>query len=210
MSPSQASTPFASYNGSPMFNGTNGPQAWPYPGPAAAPGVNGYSQQNRQAFMAETQRMGAQQNLTPQEVVAMSRSGMPDTQIAIAIQQRGAVAQGDSRRRSIFGRQRRESGRAQRAWLGDALCSGLPRTVADGRRAKCSTAWLSAGRDAVRAGRAPGAGNLAAPMNMAINSRRSQAATRAFNRPDTRRRPARRATMLRPRLGANRGVPMAH
>jgi hypothetical protein len=90
MSPSQASTPFASYNGSPMFNGTNGPQAPPYPGPAAAPGVNGYSQQNRQAFMAEAQRMGTQQNLTPQEVIAMSRSGMPDTQIAIAIQQRGA------------------------------------------------------------------------------------------------------------------------
>ncbi|HXY34401.1 MAG TPA: hypothetical protein VEI07_09250 [Planctomycetaceae bacterium] len=86
---SQASAPFASYNGSPMFNGANGPQAPPYPGPAAAPGVSGYSQQNRQAFMAETQRMGTQQGLTPQDVVAMSRSGVPDTQIAITIQQRG-------------------------------------------------------------------------------------------------------------------------
>jgi hypothetical protein len=87
--PNQASTPFASYNGSPMAPGGGMPQA-AYGGPAAAPGVEGYSQQNRQAFMAETQRMGGQQGLTPQDVVAMSRSGMPDAQIAIAIQQRGA------------------------------------------------------------------------------------------------------------------------
>lgn len=88
--PSQSSAPFASYNGSPMYNGTNGPQAPPYPGgPAAAPGVSGYSQQNRQAFLQATQQAGAQQGLTAQDVVAMSRAGMPDTQIAIAIQQRG-------------------------------------------------------------------------------------------------------------------------
>jgi hypothetical protein len=90
--PSQASAPFASYNGSPMFNGTNQPTAAPYPGaPAAAPGVSGYSQQNRQAFLAEAQQQGGQPNLTAQDVVAMSRAGMPDTQIAIAIQQRGAA-----------------------------------------------------------------------------------------------------------------------
>jgi hypothetical protein len=89
--PSQASAPFASYNGSPMFNGTNGPQAAPYPGgPAAAAGVSGYSQQNRQAFLAEAQQQGGQPNLSAQDVVAMARSGVPDTQIAIAIQQRGA------------------------------------------------------------------------------------------------------------------------
>src|SRR5580692_12850609 len=89
-SPLQASSPFASYNGSPMAPGGGMPGPMAYNGPAAAPGVNGYSQQNRQAFMAETQRMGGQQNLTAQDVVAMSRSGMPDTQIAMAIQQRGA------------------------------------------------------------------------------------------------------------------------
>jgi hypothetical protein len=89
-SPLQASTPFASYNGSPMAPGGGMPGPMAYNGPAAAPGVNGYSQQNRQAFMAETQRMGSQQNLTAQDVVAMSRSGIPYTQIAIAIQQRGA------------------------------------------------------------------------------------------------------------------------
>jgi hypothetical protein len=84
--PSPSSAPFASYNGSPMAPGGGMPG-----GPVAAPGVDGYSQQNRQAFMAETQRMGGQQNLTAQDVVAMSRSGMPDTQIAMAIQQRGAA-----------------------------------------------------------------------------------------------------------------------
>jgi hypothetical protein len=88
--PSQSSAPFASYNGSPMFNGANGPQAPPYPGgQAAAPGVSGYSQQNREAFMQATQQAGAQQGLTAQDVVAMSRAGMPDAQIAMAVQQRG-------------------------------------------------------------------------------------------------------------------------
>jgi hypothetical protein len=86
--PSAASTPFASYNGSPMAPGGGMPGAM-YNGPAAAPGVNGYSQQNRQALMAETQQMGMQQNLSPQDIVAMSRSGIPDAQIAIAVQQRG-------------------------------------------------------------------------------------------------------------------------
>jgi hypothetical protein len=88
--PSQSSAPFATYNGSPMAPGGGMPQAGMGMGPAAAPGVDGYSQQNRQAFMAETQRMGAQPNLTAQDVIAMSRSGIPDTQIAMAIQQRGA------------------------------------------------------------------------------------------------------------------------
>jgi hypothetical protein len=89
--PSQASTPFASYNGSPMAPGGGMPQAAYAGQPAAAPGINGYSQQNRQALMAETQRLGTQQNLSAQDVIAMSRSGIPDTQIAIAIQQRGAA-----------------------------------------------------------------------------------------------------------------------
>ncbi len=95
-----SNSPFASYNGSPMAPGGGmpgamgpggmGPQGMAM-GPAAAPGVDGYSQQNRQAFMAETQRMGGQQNLSAQDVVAMSRSGVPDAQIAIAVQQRGAA-----------------------------------------------------------------------------------------------------------------------
>jgi hypothetical protein len=88
--PSQSSAPFASYNGSPMYNGTNGPQAPPYPGgPPAAAGVSGYSQQNREAFIQATQQAGAQQGLSAQDVVAMSRAGMPDAQIAMAVQQRG-------------------------------------------------------------------------------------------------------------------------
>jgi hypothetical protein len=82
--PMSASTPFASYNGSPMAPGGGMPQAGMPPG-----AVPGYSQQNQQAFLAEAQRQGAQQGLTAQDVVAMSRSGMPDTQVAIAIQQRG-------------------------------------------------------------------------------------------------------------------------
>jgi hypothetical protein len=92
-STSPSNSPFASYNGSPMAPGGGMPGAGPGMGmgPAAAPGVDGYSQQNRQAFMAETQRMGAQQNLSPQDVVAMSRSGVPDAQIAMAVQQRGAA-----------------------------------------------------------------------------------------------------------------------
>jgi hypothetical protein len=90
-----SNSPFASYNGSPMAPGGGMPGAMGPGGmgmgPAAAPGVDGYSQQNRQAFMAETQRMGGQQNLSAQDVVAMSRSGVPDAQIAIAVQQRGAA-----------------------------------------------------------------------------------------------------------------------
>jgi hypothetical protein len=44
---------------------------------------------NRQAFMSETQRIGAQQGISAQDIVAMSRSGMTDQQIAMAVSQRG-------------------------------------------------------------------------------------------------------------------------
>jgi hypothetical protein len=82
-----SNSPFASYNGSPMAPGGGMPQGY---GQMPQGAVAGYSQQNQQAFMAEAQRQGAQQGLSAQDVVAMSRSGVPDTQIAIAIQQRGA------------------------------------------------------------------------------------------------------------------------
>src|SRR3982074_1776660 len=36
---------------------------------------------HRQAFLGEMQRQGTQQGLTPQDVVAMSRSGIPPVQI---------------------------------------------------------------------------------------------------------------------------------
>jgi hypothetical protein len=82
-----SNSPFASYNGSPMAPGGGMPQGY---GQMPQGAVAGYSQQNQQALLAEAQRQGAQQGLSAQDVVAMSRSGMPDTQIAIAIQQRGA------------------------------------------------------------------------------------------------------------------------
>jgi hypothetical protein len=84
---SGSNSPFASYNGSPMAPGGGMPQGY---GQMPQGAVAGYSQQNQQALLAEAQRQGAQQGLSAQDVVAMSRSGMPDTQIAIAIQQRGA------------------------------------------------------------------------------------------------------------------------
>jgi len=93
--PSQAqSGPFGQYNGSQFAGTPNGQASSPFgssPQMASAGGpVNGWTPQNQQAFMSETQRLGTQQNLSPQDVVAMSRSGVPDQQIAMAIQQRGA------------------------------------------------------------------------------------------------------------------------
>ena len=59
---------------------------------AAAGGApNGWTPQNQQAFMNETQRIGSQPNLSAQDVVAMAHSGVPDQQIAMAIQQRGSA-----------------------------------------------------------------------------------------------------------------------
>jgi hypothetical protein len=86
------SGPYGQYNGN-QFAGAQNGQA-PYGGgapqmaSAGGPG-NGWSPQSQQAFMNETQRLGTQQNLSAQDVVAMSRSGVPDQQIALAIQQRG-------------------------------------------------------------------------------------------------------------------------
>jgi hypothetical protein len=89
------SGPYGQYNGSQFAGAPNGQQPSPYtasPQMAAAGGpANGWSPQNQQAFMNETQRLGGQQNLNAQDVVAMARSGVPDQQIAVAIQQRGAV-----------------------------------------------------------------------------------------------------------------------
>ena len=92
---SQAQTgPYGQYNGNQFAGAPNGQGATPFgssPQMASAGGpANGWSPQNQQAFMTETQRLGTQQNLTAQDVVAMQRSGVPDQQIAMAIQQRGA------------------------------------------------------------------------------------------------------------------------
>ncbi len=75
-----------------MYGGQ--PQQFAGGGPAGngyLPPMNGMPSQNRQAFMNETQRIGYQQNLSPQDVVAMQRAGVPDQQIAAAIQQRGGA-----------------------------------------------------------------------------------------------------------------------
>jgi len=81
--------------GNQFAGGATGQQAPPFGSPpqmAATTGAgNGLPPQNQQAFLNETQRLGTQQNLTAQDVVAMSRSGIPDQQIALAIQQRGAA-----------------------------------------------------------------------------------------------------------------------
>ncbi len=81
--------------GNQIAGGANGQQASPYGTPpqmaSAAGASNGLAPQSQQAFLNETQRLGTQQNLTAQDVVAMSRSGVPDQQIAMAIQQRGAA-----------------------------------------------------------------------------------------------------------------------
>lgn len=87
----QAAGPYGQYGRGPSGQPTaalgGAPQS-PYGGPATGPQIGGQAN-NQQAFMAETQRIGAQQNLSAQGVVAMSRSGLSDQQIAMAIQQRG-------------------------------------------------------------------------------------------------------------------------
>jgi hypothetical protein len=79
----------------PYGGGPNGQQAPSYgssPQMASAGGTaNGFPPQSQQAFLNETQRLGTQQNLNAQDVVAMSRSGVSDQQIAVAVQQRGAA-----------------------------------------------------------------------------------------------------------------------
>lgn len=60
----------------------------------AGTGMNPAANPTQQAFMAETQRLGGQQNLSAQDVVAMQRSGMSNEQIATAIQQRGGNLKG--------------------------------------------------------------------------------------------------------------------
>jgi hypothetical protein len=97
--------PYAAANGTAMAqNGAmqQNPSMSPYAGMQPANGMSsvgglspstsmaqaGYPD-NRQAFMTETQRIGAQHGLSAQDIVAMSRSGMTDQQIALAISQRG-------------------------------------------------------------------------------------------------------------------------
>jgi hypothetical protein len=167
-SPLQASTPFASYNGSPMAPGGGMPGAMAYNGPPAAPGVNGYSQQNRQAFMAETQRMGSQQNLSAQDVVAMSRSGMPDGQIAIAIQQRGASL------KATPGADQYLAANGVNPAVLNGPGPGAPYAQAYAAQQQGAPASMGpqpgyppAGMQFAQAG-APGAGNVPAPMNVAM------------------------------------------
>jgi hypothetical protein len=99
------SGPYGQYNGgqygsnpaggNQLAGMSNGQQASPYGSASqmasAGGAANGFPPQNQQAFLNETQRLGTQQNLTLQDVVAMSRSGVPDQQIAMAVQQRGAA-----------------------------------------------------------------------------------------------------------------------
>ncbi|HEX4070350.1 MAG TPA: hypothetical protein VHX68_04255 [Planctomycetaceae bacterium] len=92
--PSQAQNgPYGQFNGN-QFAGAPGQQAPQYGGQqmAAAGGApNGWTPQNQQALLSETQRIGSQPNLSAQDVVAMAHSGVPDQQIATAIQQRGSA-----------------------------------------------------------------------------------------------------------------------
>jgi hypothetical protein len=92
--PSQAQNgPYGQFNGN-QFAGAPGQQPSPYAGQqmAAAGGApNGWTPQNQQALLSETQRIGSQPNLSAQDVVAMAHSGVPDQQIAMAIQQRGSA-----------------------------------------------------------------------------------------------------------------------
>jgi hypothetical protein len=165
--PMSSSSPFASYNGSPMAPGGGMPGAMAYNGPPAAPGVSGYSQQNRQALMAETQRIGAQQGLTPQEVVAMSRSGMPDTQIAIAIQQRGGSL------KSTPGVEQYLAANGVNPAVLSTPGGGMPYAPAYAAQQQMASAPMGqqsgypAGMQFAQAG-PPGAGNGGAPMNVAM------------------------------------------
>jgi hypothetical protein len=92
--PSQAQNgPYGQFNGN-QFAGAPGQQPSQYSGQqmAAAGGApNGWTPQNQQALLSETQRIGSQPNLSAQDVVAMAHSGVPDQQIAMAIQQRGTA-----------------------------------------------------------------------------------------------------------------------
>jgi hypothetical protein len=91
--------PFGQYNGN-QFAGAGAPNgqaaspfgASPQMASTGSPAA-GWNPQSQQAFMNETQRLGTQPNLSAQDVVAMSRSGVPDQQIAMAIQQRGGNLQ---------------------------------------------------------------------------------------------------------------------
>jgi hypothetical protein len=166
--PFQSSTPFASYNGSPMAPGGGMPGAMAYNGPAAAPGVNGYSQQNRQALMAEAQRMGTQQGLTPQDVIAMSRQGIPDTQIAVAIQQRGASL------KATPGVDQYLASNGVNPAVLNGPAPGVPFAPAYGSQQQVASASMGqqqgyppAGMQFAQAG-PPGAGNVGAPMNAAM------------------------------------------
>jgi hypothetical protein len=89
------------YGGGPLGQTGGGPNGQPYgafsqqpqqpqQGGFAGGGPNTWTPQNQQAFVAETQRLGGQPNLNAQDVIAMKQSGVPDQQIAMAIQQRGA------------------------------------------------------------------------------------------------------------------------
>jgi hypothetical protein len=83
------------YSANPYGGGFNGQQAPSYGSStqmaSAGGAANGFPPQSQQAFLNETQRLGTQQNLSAQDVVAMARSGVPDQQIALAVQQRGAA-----------------------------------------------------------------------------------------------------------------------
>lgn len=87
--------PYGQYNGNQFAGAAGGQPSSPFSpsqqqmASAGAP-ATGWTPQSQQAFMNETQRLGSQQNLSAQDVVAMARSGVPDQQIALAIQQRGA------------------------------------------------------------------------------------------------------------------------
>jgi hypothetical protein len=168
---SQSNSPFASYNGSPMAPGGGMPGAMAgYNGPAAAPGVSGYSQQNRQAMMAETQRAGAQPNLTPQDVVAMSRSGVPDPQIAIAIQQRGQSLKATPGVDQYFAANGVNPAVLNGASPSAPFAPGYPQQQQQQQMASASMAqqgYPAAGMQYAQAG-PPGPGAVGAPMNVAM------------------------------------------
>jgi hypothetical protein len=87
------SGPYGQYNGNQFGAAPNGQQASAFgggPQMASAGSANGLPPQGQQAFLNETQRLGTQQNLSAQDVVAMARSGQSEQQITMAIQQRGA------------------------------------------------------------------------------------------------------------------------
>jgi hypothetical protein len=77
-----------------MASSYGGPAGQPPYGPGQAGMLaHGGAPSQSQAFLAETQRMRSQP-LAPQDVIAMTRSGVPDQQILAAVQQRGAALRG--------------------------------------------------------------------------------------------------------------------